>query len=276
MTHYIYGLFDPRSEAAEIRYIGMTTNLQRRQSAHKWGRGYHGAAYREWILSLHEAGTFPAVTVLEECDEKTWRQAERRWIAEYRQRGDLLNVLDGGEAPPVFTEETRRRMAQALMGREVTWQTRGRISDALQGHQVAQEARDKLREAQAKQFENPEARERHRDGLRQWYRSLSDDKKKNVLSGLEIGRRPEHQRSRINNRWSRLSKEERAAYGKEHWKDYSPEAQAKFRAARWADGEAKEKQAGAMSRWWRGLSPEARADIVRRRVESRRAKRLVA
>jgi predicted GIY-YIG superfamily endonuclease len=275
MTHYIYGLFDPRSEA-EIRYVGMTTNLQQRRSAHKWGRGYHGAAYREWILSLHEAGTFPAVTVLEECDEKTWRQAERRWIAEYRQRGELLNVLDGGEAPPVFTEETRRRMAQALTGHEVTQQTRGRISDALQGHQVAQEARDKLRGARARQLQDSDYRERQSAGVKRWYQSLPEDKKQNVLSGLEIGRLPEYQAKKTAKRWSRLSKEERAAYGKEHWKNYSPEAQAKFRAARWASADAKEKHASRMSQWWLNLSPEARAEFSKRRAEKRWPKEQVA
>ena len=92
---YIYSLKDPETD--EVRYIGKTTNINKRLRAHitrSKTNTYHSA---RWIKSLINKGLKPNIELVEECTESNWVEREKFWISYYRERFDLTNILDGGE-----------------------------------------------------------------------------------------------------------------------------------------------------------------------------------
>lgn len=92
---YIYGLEDPRT--GEIRYVGRTVALKFRMDQHTTRPS--SIALREWVGELAAEELRPRYRVLETCDDKSWRAAERRWVAHYREQGvALLNVCEGGRS----------------------------------------------------------------------------------------------------------------------------------------------------------------------------------
>lgn len=95
-TAEIYGLFDPDTD--QLRYVGKAKNSAKRLSRHFQEKTLHRPVNR-WVLKLVEAGKFPVLRVLETVPYEVWEEAERRWIAHYRQTCDLLNLADGGAIP---------------------------------------------------------------------------------------------------------------------------------------------------------------------------------
>ena len=100
---YIYGLSDPRD--GRIRYIGRTRqSFARRLTGHCCSKFLRGNSRREqWITSLTSSGQKPFIQFLE-CVPGNGFDAERKWIAKYREMGhDLTNSTDGGAAPGPLT-----------------------------------------------------------------------------------------------------------------------------------------------------------------------------
>lgn len=120
-TIYIYSLKDP--ETNEIRYIGKTTNIKTRLKAHitrSKHNTYHSA---RWVQSVIKRGLKPIIELVEECTEDNWVEREKHWIAYYRERFDLTNVLDGGEggfivtrAGSKWTDKQRENNRKARLG----------------------------------------------------------------------------------------------------------------------------------------------------------------
>ena len=99
-TIYIYSLKDP--ETNEIRYVGKTTDINTRLKTHitrSRHNKYHSA---RWVQSVLKRGLRPIIELVEECTEENWVEREKYWIAYYRERFDLTNVLDGGEGGATF------------------------------------------------------------------------------------------------------------------------------------------------------------------------------
>jgi hypothetical protein len=120
-TIYIYSLKDP--ETNEIRYIGKTTNINTRLKAHitrSRHNKYHSA---RWVQSVLKRGLRPIIELVEECTEENWIEREKHWIAYYRERFDLTNVLEGGEGGFIisragckWTDEQREKNRKARLG----------------------------------------------------------------------------------------------------------------------------------------------------------------
>lgn len=116
MRHwFIYALAD----SEEVRYIGWTVDPRRRLRRHL-DTAKTGKLHREcWIRSVVQAGGQIQMYVLEE-GEGDWAEAERRWIAHYREMGArLTNLTDGGEGVPglVFSEEVRKKFREYSLAR---------------------------------------------------------------------------------------------------------------------------------------------------------------
>jgi len=96
-TTFIYGLSDPRDGV--IRYVGKSGKPLNRLARHVvWSRVRPSWPVARWIRKLCIEGVRPVCEILEEVSVDDWKEAERRWITLYRQRGHrLLNVLPGGE-----------------------------------------------------------------------------------------------------------------------------------------------------------------------------------
>ncbi len=88
----IYGLYDQRDGL--VRYVGVTKRpLSDRLLMHK--QRPTNAAMRSWLSS---SSNHIAAALLETVPKRDWQDAERGWIAWFRQRGVLYNVDQGGIA----------------------------------------------------------------------------------------------------------------------------------------------------------------------------------
>ena len=106
---YIYGLVDPRNELTieNVRYVGKTNGIVwRRLCKHVQDSKTGIAPVHKWIRKIKLDGQRPVYIVLEECDENTWKDAERKHIALLRKSNRLLNVTDGGEAESSYVYPT--------------------------------------------------------------------------------------------------------------------------------------------------------------------------
>jgi hypothetical protein len=140
----IYALIDPRT--GNVRYVGATTNVQRRLQEHLRRKEFRHCS--RWVQSLLAEGSAPCVWILEVAGDG-WQVAERRWIETFRELGMAeCNIADGGEGTsPGSTKspETRAKMSVAA----TRWQTGRRLSD---------DQRATMSAAQKKRYEDPDQR----------------------------------------------------------------------------------------------------------------------
>lgn len=114
----IYALCDP--DTGQCRYIGKANDLEARIRCHRWEARSSKLHTRKinWLRSL--GGREPKVEVLEIVPYEQWAEAERRWIANLRAKGeDLTNFADGGQTSPVegrgHTEATKQKLREASL-----------------------------------------------------------------------------------------------------------------------------------------------------------------
>jgi hypothetical protein len=89
---YIYQLESP---TGEVRYIGATTNPERRYKEHLSGVK-QGKQLKKWVQSLLKQGKAPRMLVLEQTNWINWQERERFWISQRKKYGKLLNKQPGG------------------------------------------------------------------------------------------------------------------------------------------------------------------------------------
>lgn len=86
----IYCLRDPRD--GTVKYVGQTTNPERRQSDHELNRFQHNCAKSRWGSELQEAGLKPVFECLEICDFAVANKRELHWVTLMASQGhNLLN-----------------------------------------------------------------------------------------------------------------------------------------------------------------------------------------
>jgi len=97
---YIYSLKDPRDGV--VKYIGQTRHIGTRLSSHisaAYGNPRKGrSAKDDWLRGLEASGSMAIVEVLEECDDDNAGTSEKKWIAFYRENGELFNIQGGSES----------------------------------------------------------------------------------------------------------------------------------------------------------------------------------
>ena len=97
MITYIYTLSHPITN--EIRYIGKSTRIKRRQIEHqsKWFCVKRPNHKNNWCLKLIKQGLKPILNIIDQT-ENDWQELEKYWIKYYRDNGyRLLNHTVGGE-----------------------------------------------------------------------------------------------------------------------------------------------------------------------------------
>lgn len=223
MTTYIYALRCP--ESGDIRYIGKSVNPQKRLSAHISAAMNH--AYRHhtsnWIRKLSGSNLAPSVEILEKIPVgQSWREVERRWIREGRDKGwPLTNSTSGGEGLDYLREEDRNAYLANL-------------KSSLERYRNTAKGREHFLRFKAAS-RTPEVNERRAESIRESSKNPDYIEKMKSVN-LEIGSRPE-------------VKLKRSAKAMENWSDpsvrkkrmeafSSPEVkgiQSEKRKAAWAD-----------------------------------------
>ena len=109
----IYSLSDPR--VGEVRYIGWTSNLDRRKREHFCPQLRERTHKANWIRVLKAEGLTPICDVLEEGVGAGYATAECRWIALYRTRSpNLTNITNGGDGATGHIKSVRTRELSSL------------------------------------------------------------------------------------------------------------------------------------------------------------------
>lgn len=109
-TVYIYALLDPDTQ--EARYVGRTVDMKSRLATHCSNSMFNTGRKADWIRGLLSQGKKPFLSSLEACNEKNWREGEKKWITHFKSAGcALLNDKAGGEGVgyegPVYVDGVR-------------------------------------------------------------------------------------------------------------------------------------------------------------------------
>ena len=99
MKVFIYTLTEP--DGVTIRYVGKSNEFRivKRLTEHcRYSQLKLHTHKNNWVKSLLEKGLRPCLNIIEECNEETYREREKYWVAFYRANGsDLTNSTEGGE-----------------------------------------------------------------------------------------------------------------------------------------------------------------------------------
>jgi len=137
---FIYALVDPRDK--RIRYVGKSNTPKRRLNHHlhdNW------VCHRtNWIKQLLGIGLSPQLIILEEVEQRIWKERECFWISLLRANGfNLVNSTEGGDGLENPSEEVRHKISVANIGRpssrkgkKNSAETRKKISEAMKGKQL--------------------------------------------------------------------------------------------------------------------------------------------
>jgi hypothetical protein len=122
--HCIYGLFSPEGD---LRYIGYTSDFEKREDEHHRWCNLKGFTRKEnWIKSLLNKGQRAELVVLKRFttpEELGDRETETVCYYRYRLGFDLTNHNDGGYGGQLgakHSEETRRKISKSNKGRTLS------------------------------------------------------------------------------------------------------------------------------------------------------------
>lgn len=97
------------------RYIGYTTNLEKRLKEHLKGRNSEKSYKSNWIKSIFNKGIKPIIKeieVVDNLDDALLR--ESFYIEEYNKEFKLTNSTSGGEISKTFIDEVRKKISNTL------------------------------------------------------------------------------------------------------------------------------------------------------------------
>lgn len=97
------------------RYVGYTTNLEKRLKEHLKGRNYEKSYKSNWIKSLFSKGIKPIIKeieVVDNLDDALLR--ESFYIEEYNKEFTLTNSTSGGEVSKTFIDDVRNKISNSL------------------------------------------------------------------------------------------------------------------------------------------------------------------
>lgn len=93
----IYALVDP--DDSTVRYVGKSIRPGDRLDSH-CESPHANKRLRDWIQRLRKGRKRPELHAIDLVLLVDWPEAERKWIAFYRKRGQIFNIEDGGPSRP--------------------------------------------------------------------------------------------------------------------------------------------------------------------------------
>lgn len=162
---FIYGLHDRGS--GEVRYVGKTIDLRTRLSEHKRGRSGIALRARRWILESEEV----QMRCLAIVPEDNWEWAEKSWIRALKIAGHrILNIAEGGNAPPTSEEVEKTRLESMKLTRSTPqYKERNRRTHSTPEYRSLFSTTgfsEKQRRATIALFEDPEYVKKQRSALK--------------------------------------------------------------------------------------------------------------
>lgn len=135
----IYALCDP--DDGTIKYVGKAVCSKKRLKSHLRDSRRRNTPVYQWIRSLEKA---PELKVLEVVFEYEWKDAERRWIEEYR--GQILNLAKGGNEPfcPLEVRAENGRNNAAKRDYEM-WRLKKAIGENFKRGYASEKAKEIMR-----------------------------------------------------------------------------------------------------------------------------------
>lgn len=157
-TVAIYALIDPRTEC--LRYVGKTKRpLQARLKRHVYDapKQDHRRTHRGcWLLQLKRQGLRPRIRLIQRVPSSQWPEAERYWVAFFREAGcPLTNSCAGGKGSEghIVSPELRAQISARHKGKTLSSSHKAAISAAAKqkwadwrakGKSMPQEQRETL------------------------------------------------------------------------------------------------------------------------------------
>ena len=137
----IYVLQDPG--LGKFRYVGVTSLDIRERCKYHIKESKRGKSKKcKWLKELLAGGEFPEIAVLETGYGAEWKEAERFWIAFFREvSGDLLVNSNPGGTGCSFTDEMKAKISAAHKGRKKTAEHVEKIAAAQRGKPKSETAR---------------------------------------------------------------------------------------------------------------------------------------
>lgn len=126
---FIYILIDPQSK--QIRYVGKTTDVNRRLRRHITERFLHDSYKDRWIRKLIDNDFSPEIEIIDKVDKVEWAYWEKFYISYFKYIGcELTNGTLGGDEPPStkgkkHTIESKLKMSKTKKGKPIPWLNNG-------------------------------------------------------------------------------------------------------------------------------------------------------
>jgi hypothetical protein len=140
---YIYVLVDPRTD--DIRYVGKTTDINKRLTSHLCDKSKTHRVF--WIKQLLALGLRPLVEVVEVLDDSAdWQSREKIWIRLIKNLGyNLTNGTEGGDGVPKLDPSVRERIRLASVGRVHSEEEKAKRIKSCTGQKRSEEFKQLLR-----------------------------------------------------------------------------------------------------------------------------------
>jgi group I intron endonuclease len=169
---YMIGIYKITSPSGKV-YVGQSVDIEQRWRQH---RGKSRRATCKLYSSFKKYGVDNHIfEVVEECLREELNSKERYYQDKFNVLKEGLNHLlqESDEAPKVYSEETKRKMSEALKGRKLSEETKlkmsethrnmseetkCRISEARKGKKHSEETKRKMSEAGKGRKHTPEVR----------------------------------------------------------------------------------------------------------------------